>query len=244
MRKRVSGLFITGTDTGVGKTYVGALLARQLRAAGYSVGTYKPVASGCRQENGQIVADDALALWQAAGSPGDLQRVCPQRFLAPLAPHLAARAEGRTLDANLLRRGLDYWSERSDVVIVEGAGGLLSPLGEEEYVADLARDFGFPLLVVARNSLGAINQTLQTLVAAATFRQGLSVAGVILNAVEQRPDDVSLSSNLEEISRRAFAPVLGCVAHGDERLAAGVDWFALAAPRAARFAETGENLET
>jgi dethiobiotin synthetase len=244
MRKPVSGLFITGTDTGVGKTYVGALLARQLRDAGYRVGTYKPVASGCRRENGQTVADDALALWQAAGSPGDLQRVCPQRFLAPLAPHLAARAEGRSVDAKLLRRGLDYWSERSDVVIVEGVGGLLSPLGEEEYVADLARDFGFPLLVVARNSLGAINQTLQTLVAAAAFRQGLSVAGVILNAVETRPDDLSLAGNREEISRRALAPVLCCVAHGDDRLAADVDWFALAAPRAEWPDEDRENLET
>ena len=93
-------------------------------------------------------------------------RVCPQCFAAPLAPHLAARAEGREIDAALLRRGLDYWRRRSDVLLVEGAGGLLSPLGDDQYVADLAADFGCPLIVVTRNMLGTINATLQTLLAA------------------------------------------------------------------------------
>src|SRR5947209_8089340 len=96
------GLFIIGNDTGVGKTYVGALIARALAAAGHSVGVYKPVASGCREQPGQLVSDDALALWDAAGRPGDLARVCPQRFAAPLAPHLAARCEGKRIDSNLL----------------------------------------------------------------------------------------------------------------------------------------------
>ena len=92
----------------------------------------------------------ALMLWQAAGSPGDLEHVCPQRFAAPLAPHLAAREEGKELDAVLLRSGLEFWRERSDFVIVEGAGGLMSPMGDDEYVADLAHDFGYPLIVVAK----------------------------------------------------------------------------------------------
>ena len=127
------------------------------------------------------MSDDALALWQAAGSPGTLAEVCPQVFAAPLAPHLAAAAEGKRLDADLLRRGLDIWLERSDVVLVEGAGGLMSPLGEDEFVADLAYDFGFPLVVVADNRLGAINHVLQTLITAATFRDGLPVAGIVLN---------------------------------------------------------------
>ncbi len=116
------GLFITGTDTGVGKTYVAALIARALVASGRRVGVYKPAASGCtRDAQGRIVSDDAVALWEAAGRPGDLEHVCPQRFLAPLAPHLAARAEGKTLDADLLRAGLDYWKARSDIILVEGA---------------------------------------------------------------------------------------------------------------------------
>jgi dethiobiotin synthetase len=169
-QKPVRGLFITGTDTGIGKTYVAALIARSLTAAGHCVGVYKPAASGCTWQGGALVSNDALALWQAAGRPGTLAEVCPQCFAAPLAPHLAAAAEGKQLDAARLRAGLDIWLERSDVVLVEGAGGLLSPLGEEQFVADLADDLGFPLIIVARNALGTINHVLQTLIAASTFR--------------------------------------------------------------------------
>jgi dethiobiotin synthetase len=164
---RVPGLFVTGTDTGVGKTYVAALMAQSLVAAGYCVGVYKPAASGCRLEGKTLVSDDAVALWEAAGRPGELERVCPQRFAAPLAPHLAAREEGKRLNVDLLYDGLDCWRNRSDVVLVEGAGGLMSPLGETHYVADLAHAFGFPLVVVSPNRLGTISQTLQTLIAAA-----------------------------------------------------------------------------
>jgi dethiobiotin synthetase len=145
-RNKVPGLFITGTDTGVGKTYVAALIARQLLELGCRVGVYKPAASGCRRAGGRLVSDDAVALWQAAGQPGELAAVCPQRFAAPLAPHLAAEAEGRSIDEELLRSGLDYWLTRSDVVLVEGAGGLLSPLSHHQYVADVAYDLGFPLV--------------------------------------------------------------------------------------------------
>ena len=101
MSDAVRGLFITGTDTGVGKTYVAALIARWLPPAGRRVGVYKPAASGCsRQADGdELVSDDALALWNAAGRPGDLDRVCPQRFAAPLAPHLAAAGEGKQIDS-------------------------------------------------------------------------------------------------------------------------------------------------
>src|SRR5262249_44981080 len=106
------GLFVTGNDTGVGKTHVAAMIARAARSQGRTVGVYKPVASGCRNESGSVVADDALTLWQAAGSPGDLEHVCPQRFIAPLAPHIAAEAEGKKLDAQLLRTGLNYWRTR------------------------------------------------------------------------------------------------------------------------------------
>ena len=107
MSNSVRGLFITGTNTGVGKTYVAALIARALAAAGRQVGVYKPAASGCQREaDGGLISDNALALWNAAGRPGELKRVCPQRFEAPLAPHLAAAREGKRLDAALMRSGL------------------------------------------------------------------------------------------------------------------------------------------
>lgn len=226
-RKPVTGLFITGADTDVGKTYVAALIARSLAAAGHRVGVYKPAASGCREEDGELVSDDALRLWQAAGSPGELVRVAPQRFKAPLAPHLAAWAEGQAWDAELLRRGLDYWTERSEVVIVEGAGGLMSPLGPDEFVADVAYDLGFPLVVVANNTLGAINQVLQTLIVASTFRKGLHTAGIVLNHVSAE-DDASVRTNRAEIARLAVPPVLADVKYQATEIEPPVDWMRLA----------------
>lgn len=227
---RVPGLFITGTDTGVGKTYVAALIARRLAADRRKVGVYKPAASGCWRRDGSLVSDDAVALWEAAGRPGELEHVCPQLFEAPLAPHLAARAEGQKLDADLLRHGLEHWRRRSEIILVEGAGGLMSPLGEDEYVADLAREFGFPLVVVAPNVLGTINQTLQTLITASIFSsEGLSIAGVVLN--HPRPpsaDDASLSSNRRELAARCTSPILGEVGWDAGQTNDAVDWFALA----------------
>ncbi len=226
-RKQTAGLFVTGTDTGVGKTYVGAMIARALASAGYRVGVYKPAASGCRRVRGNLVSDDAVALWEAAGRPGPLDRVCPQRFSASLAPHLAAREEGKRLDPELLRRGLEYWRRRSDVILVEGSGGLMSPLGDDEYVADLACEFGLPLVVVARNSLGTINQTLQTLIAAATFRDGLEVAGIVLNHPVPPGDDPSIATNRQELAARCVPPVLAEVAWNAAEFDAPVDWPAL-----------------
>lgn len=219
------GLFITGTDTDVGKTYVTALIARALVASGHRVGAYKPVASGCRVEGNDLVAEDAVALWEAAGRPGKLNHIAPQRFAAPIVPHLAARAEGKHIDAELLRHGIEYWRDRSDIVLVEGIGGLMSPVGDNDYNADLAAEFGFPLVVVAPNVLGTINQTLQTIITAATFREGLPVAGVVLNDVSPTPDD-SAVTNWSEIESRCIPPLLAHAAHagGFDRK---VDWFAL-----------------
>jgi dethiobiotin synthetase len=222
------GLFITGTGTGVGKTYVGALIARALREAGVRVGVYKPVASGCERHGDGLVSPDAVALWEAAGRPGSLTTVCPQIFTAPLAPHLAARSEGKRVDAKLLRDGIEYWRESSEVILVEGAGGLMSPISDNDYNADLAAGFGFPLLVVAANELGVINATLQTLITAATYCDGLEVAGIVLNSVERRDDDDSIESNADEIARRCVPPLLATVEHGGA-FASSVDWLSLCA---------------
>ncbi len=217
------GLFITGTDTNVGKTYVTALIARQLVAAGKRVGVYKPAASGCLGAE----SDDPFVLWDAAGRPATIDEVCPQRFAAPLAPHLAARAEGKEVDVDLLRTGLDFWRDRSDIILVEGVGGLMSPVSDDDYVADLAHDFGFPLIVVAPNTLGVINQTLQTLITASTFRDGLEVAGILLNNLprETKANDTSTQSNANELAHRCVAPILATVENEFDR---AVDWMALA----------------
>jgi len=232
VRKPARGLFVTGTDTGVGKTFVAALIARALRGGDHRVGVYKPAASGCREQAGALVSDDAQALWEAAGCPGTLEQVCPQRFRAPLAPHLAARAEGSELDPRQLRSGLSRWADLCEIVVIEGAGGLMSPLGDELYVADLAREFGYPLLVVAPNQLGVINQTLQTLITASCFRGGIPVAGVVLNQRQPpAPEDASQASNLAELHRRCGVPVLAAVPWQATGLDPQLDWANLTGKR-------------
>ncbi|MGD9646025.1 MAG: dethiobiotin synthase [Pirellulales bacterium] len=224
------GLFITGTDTSVGKTYVAALVARALRGAGHRVGVYKPVATGCHRDGDRLVCDDAVALAEAAGRLAELEHVCPQQFLAPLAPHLAAELQGDVVNVELLRRGINYWRGESDIVLVEGAGGLMSPVTDELFVADLAAAIGYPLVVVSRNALGTIHQSLSTLIAAAAFEEGLQVAGIVLNQpAPPAPDDLSVESNRAELSRRAVPPVLAEVRHGAGDFDAPVDWYALAA---------------
>jgi dethiobiotin synthetase len=218
-----------GTDTGVGKTSVASRIAAALCRNGLKVGVYKPAASGCRRMGRALVSDDALALWEAAGRPGDLKAVCPQRFAAPLAPHLAAREERKEIDANLLRRGIDYWRRRSDIVVVEGAGGLMSPVGEHEYVADLASDFGFPVVVVAANRIGTINATLLTLIAAAARPKPLPIAGIVLSDVLP-PDvaDPAIRSNRMELELRCVPPILARLRHGAADFDNAVDWLGLA----------------
>jgi len=231
---RCRGLFIAGTDTCVGKTYVAATIARELNEAGWRVGVYKPAASGCRRDGGKrtLVSDDAVALWNAAGRPGKLHAVCPQRFAAPLAPHLAAKEERKEIDSAQLRRGLAYWLKRSDVVIVEGAGGLMSPVGEEDYVADLAHDFGFPLIIVSANRIGTINHTLQTLIAAQAYSTpGLPVAGIVLNDVlPPEMADPSVQFNRCELELRCVPPVLGQIGYAQPTFDCAIDWMQLAKP--------------
>lgn len=222
------GLFIAGTSTEVGKTHVAAMIARALAASGRRVGVYKLAASGCREAPEGLIAEDAVALWEAAGRPLTLEQVCPQRFLAPLAPPRAALAEGRRVDAALLRTGLEPWLAASDVVVVEGAGGLMSPLSDDDYNIDLAAELGLPLVIVAANELGVINATLQTLITARTRAPKLPIAGVVLNQAAQRPDDASLASNAEELAARCDAPLLTTVSYGASAFDQPVDWFDLA----------------
>lgn len=222
------GLFITGTSTESGKTFVAALIAQDLGAKGHRVGVYKPASSDCVKVGTEILSEDAAVLWEAAGRPLTMNEVCPQRFQAPLAPHLAARAEGQEIDPVLLRTGLAAWRDHADIVIVEGAGGLMSPLGENEFVADLAIDMGYPIVIVVPNILGCINYTMQTLIAAACYRQGIPVAGIVVSHPEGFGSDVSTHTNVEEIEKRSVAPVLATVPFGAEAFDRDVDWMALA----------------
>ena len=223
-KKPPLGLFITGTDTEVGKTFVASLIVKQLVASGQRVGVYKPVASDCVSDGKQLISEDAVTLWEAAGRPLCLEAVCPQRFEAPLAPHLAAIKSGRVLDGDLLRRGIEVWADECDVIIVEGAGGLMSPIGDDDFFADLALEFGYPVVIVTPNVIGAINQTLQTLITASCFRDGMHVAGVVLNDARSIDGDISMGSNREEIAKRSARPVLTRLRYEHEEFDDAIDW--------------------
>ncbi len=178
-------VFVTGTDTSVGKTIVAATLARLLRMRGVSVAVMKPVTSGCREENGLLVSDDALLLCQAAGVElnGD---VAPYCLREPIAPADAARIDGVRIDFSVIKSSFGKLAAAYQYVIVEGAGGLMVPLSGGLLVADLARELDLPLLVVARPGLGTINHTVLTCFAAR--QMGLQVAGVIINGMPEYPD--------------------------------------------------------
>lgn len=169
------GVFVTGTDTGVGKTLVACALVRGLRARGLDVGVIKPIETGV----GTGGPSDALALLEAAGSGDPLDDVCPQRFALPAAPSVAAEAEGRTVDVPAIRAAFRRVRARHDCVVAEGAGGLLVPAAGTLSMADLARELELPLLLVARAALGTINHTLLSLEAAAA--RGLDVLGVVIS---------------------------------------------------------------
>ncbi len=199
------GIFITGTDTGVGKTIVAATFARLLRMNGVNVGVMKPVTSGCREENGTLVSDDALLLCQAAGTPYS-EDVAPYCLREALAPAEAAKAEGVRIDFAHIKEVYERLSATHEYVIVEGAGGLMVPLSGGLLIADLVRELDLHLLVVARPGLGTINHTVLTCFAAQ--QMGLSVAGVVINGMPGNPGMAEKSAP-HHIGSLCGAPVLG-----------------------------------
>jgi dethiobiotin synthetase len=197
----LNGLFVTGTDTGVGKTVVTAALALALRAQGLDVGVVKAVQSG---------DGDAAALKELAQLEEEPDEIAPFRFEAAVAPLLAARLEGRTLELEEVRSRVAELAARHELVLVEGAGGLLVPVGSDWTILDLAAALALPVLVVARPGLGTVNHSLLTVDAAR--RAGLEVAAVVLNG-----DDPLAGSNaamIEEFGgvttvRKPWGPLPG-----------------------------------
>jgi dethiobiotin synthetase len=202
----VRGLFVTGTDTGVGKTEVACALLRAARARGVDAVGMKPAQSGV--EPG--VLSDAERLREACDRVEPLEAVCPYSFAAPLAPAVAARLEGRPVSMDAIVAGARALAARHAAVLVEGAGGLLVPISDGATQADLAVALGLPVLVVARAGLGTVNHTALTCEALA--RRGLAIAGVVLNRTGP-DDDASVPHNAAEIERLSGARVLATLPH-------------------------------
>jgi len=202
------GLFVTGTDTGVGKTFIACGLARVLADRGLRVGVMKPVETGCALRGDALEPSDALQLLMAARSTQDLQSACPYCFAEPLAPDVAARRVGEQIDPAVIHDRFRLVMASHDVTVVEGAGGLLAPIWERYTMADLASDLGVPLLVVAASRLGAVNHTLLTLETAVA--RGLPVSAYVLNHLS-REDDVAMATNAELLARETDVRCAGVV---------------------------------
>jgi dethiobiotin synthetase len=200
------GLFITGTDTGVGKTFIGCALVALLKERGYRVGVMKPAETGCEERDGKLVPNDAARLKEASGCEFPLEAICPYPLRAPVAPSVAADREGVQVDID---RIIDLYKELSSahhITLVEGAGGLMVPLLPSYTYADLASVLKLPVLVVAANRLGAINHVLLTLERASC--RGLNVLGYVLNHIESAPS-LAAETNREALLSLTGVPCAG-----------------------------------
>lgn len=200
-------LFLTGTDTNVGKTYVASLIVRALRAAGKDAIGLKPICCGER--------DDVEALHAAADGAATLNDINPMWLRTPAAPYTAAIIENRAIDLDLIRESFGRARSAHESLIVEGAGGWLVPIARDYFVADLALEFGLPVAIVVANKLGALNHALLTI--RAVQASGLECAGVILNHPAVL-DDIPTTTNRSVLEEICGVPVLAEVGFGQREL--------------------------
>jgi len=210
------GIFITGTDTGVGKTYVGAGIAAALRAQGIDVGVMKPAETGCSTQRGSLVPRDAQLLMKAAGAYDPLDLVVPYRFRDPLAPAVAAELAGKNIAFKKILAAFRMLSEQHGFMLVEGAGGILVPLTGRSSYLDLAASLALPVLVVARPGLGTINHTLLTI--AVLRARKITIAGIVINHCRKGKTGLSERTNPAVIERISRVPVIGIVRHRQKDL--------------------------
>jgi len=200
-------IFVTGTDTGVGKTVVAAGIAAALARSGANVGVMKPVATGGRRRGNRLVSQDAELLRRAAGVRDPLELVNPVCLRPPLAPSLAARVSRRPVDLGLVWKAYTALSAAHERLVVEGVGGLLVPILERYPVARLVRRLGLPLVVVVRPTLGTINHTALTVMAARAH--GLAVRGLVVNHHARFKVGLAERLNPAALESETDAPVLG-----------------------------------
>jgi len=201
------GFFITGTDTGVGKTVTTACLLSLYRKHRLNVGVMKPVETGVDPECSSSANSDAKFLMEIAQCSDPLSEVCPVRLKTAASPYQAAKMENSAIDMDRIFNSFRLLADKYDNLLVEGVGGLLVPLQSNYLICDLIRDLGLPLLVVGKNALGTLNHTLLTLRAAQ--QAGLPVKGVILNRTEAGEKDAIESGHADLITELSGVPVLG-----------------------------------
>lgn len=203
------GFFITGTDTGVGKTLISCALLRAFAHSGKHVVGMKPVAAGCELRDNSIQCKDVEMLLASSNVEAPVELVCPYAFSPPIAPHIAATQSGITIELPHIRTAFEQLRHMADIIIVEGVGGFRVPLNAAEDTADLAKLFGLPIILVVGMRLGCLNHALLT--AHAITASGLPLAGWIANQVD--PTMLYPAENVQALAERLPAPLLATVEH-------------------------------
>jgi dethiobiotin synthetase len=202
-----TGYFVTGTDTEVGKTLVSGALILKLRELGRSAIGFKPVVAGTYQgQNGEYINEDIETLQVASNLP-QTQSICPFVLDTPAAPHIVAKAHGIELNVNKLLESFTSIQNENDVVVVEGAGGLIVPLNDHESLADFAQKIDLPIILVVGMKLGCLNHALLTIEAIKTRK--MKIAGWVANALAQEMS--LLNENIQSLQDRIDAPFLGMI---------------------------------
>lgn len=202
-----SGWFITGTDTGVGKTLITSALLHALAAQGKRVIGMKPVASGCTESGSQRSNEDAEQLIAVSNIEADYDTVCPYRFLTPIAPHLAAAEEGVEICIDRIINCYQILKPQADRVLVEGVGGWAVPINEQYGMGDVAVRLGLPVVIVVGARLGCISHALLT--QQCILDRGLPLAGWVYNHID--PDMQRSDAVLASLHDRMSAPLLGSI---------------------------------
>ena len=207
------GIFITATDTEVGKTFVSGLLIRTFLQRGIKTGYFKPIASACQSKNGLLLSEDLLCVESFTNTKMDHDLHCPVRYLKPLAPLAAARLEKRPLNLESIWESFERLKQKYSCLVVEGIGGVMVPLKKNYLVLDMMVDIKFPALVVCRPALGTINHTLLTLQAIKS--KGIPLLGFLTNGSMEKEDEAARTSP-GLISSFSSVPYLGHVPIYDE----------------------------
>ncbi len=211
------GIFVTATDTGVGKTLAAAAIIRALKGQGIKVGAMKPIETGCIRRDGILVPSDGKFLKEISGMDDPLDLITPVRFESPLAPHIASQREGIAVELGKIFDAYRVLSSKYDFMVVEGIGGVLVPLAGKKtgnvphtyFVVDLIKDLKLPAVVVTRPALGTINHTLLTV--SHLLNEGVDVAGIIISFSAPAERTIAEETNLQALKELCPVPIIGVI---------------------------------
>lgn len=201
------GFFITGTDTGVGKTVVAAAVIKAIHALGISACGMKPVETGCSRVGSNLYPPDGMFLKKVAGMDENINQITPYCFETPVAPSLASEMESNAIHIGTIVEKFEDLLKRYHTVVVEGTGGILVPIRKDYFVVDLMNELGLPVIVVARPGLGTLNHTLLTVNYA--LKEGVNVAGVVVNFTRRPEGTVAENTNPLLLQQLSPVPVVG-----------------------------------